>query len=58
MKQAQTSRPDEGVYGKIEAVCAKDLTTDELSIFISNLRSCQTSLARKVNLNDLEALCT
>ena len=55
---AETSPPAAGVFGEIERKCAGDLTRDELATFMSNLKSYQMSVAKRVNLNDLEALCT
>ena len=47
-----------GVFGEIEALCEKSLPPAELAKFMQNLRAVHATSSRKVNLNDLEALCS
>ena len=54
----ESSPPAEGVFGMIAEKCSKDLSSDQLAMFMQNLMAYQGSVSKRVNLNDLEALCT
>ena len=42
----------------IEDACSSTLTPTEMAEFIKNLKAVQVTVAKRVNLNDLETLCT